>query len=120
MRLKRKYSMTSHAEFSRAREEGAAKSGLYLVLSTLSDPHLPSHKVGIIITKKVGNAVVRNRLRRRIHSILAKHIQNIDSSQGKRYIVTIMRWRAPDASSAELEQDWLKQARRLGMLNVSS
>ena len=120
MRLKRKYSMTSHAEFSLAREKGVAKSGLYLVLSTIPDPDLPHHKAGIIITKKVGNAVVRNRLRRRIHSILAKHIQDIDSSQGKRYIVTIMRWRAPQASNAELEQDWLKQARRLGILDVSS
>lgn len=119
MRLRRKYSMTSHAEFSSAREKGSSKSGAYLVLSTLVDPDLKHHKAGIIITKKVGNAVVRNRLRRRIHSILAKHILDIDSSQGKRYIVTILRWRAPQASIAELEEDWLKQARRLGMLNVS-
>lgn len=74
------------------------------------------HKAGIIITRKIGNAVTRNRLRRRIHNILAKHIEEIDCSQGKRYIVTILRWRAPQATSEELEKDWLKQARRLGML----
>ena len=120
MRLARKYSMTSRTEFSRTRKEGSAQSGAYLVLSTLADPELPYHKAGIIITRKIGNAVTRNLLRRRIHAILAKHINSIDSSQGKRYIVTVMRWRAPQASLAQLEQDWLNQARRLGILKPTS
>lgn len=120
MRLRRKYSMTRHAEFARTRENGHSKSGQYLILSSLTDPELPHHKAGIIVTRKVGNAVVRHRLKRRIHSILAKHLKDIDGSKGKRYIVTILRWRAPEASSAELEHDWLKQARRLGMLKSTA
>jgi ribonuclease P protein component len=116
MRLKRKYSMTRHAEFDQARKQGSAKSGRYLVVSTLPVSELSNHRAGIIITKKIGNAVTRNRLRRRIHNILGKHIDEIDCSQGKRYIVTIMRWRAPQATSIELEQDWLKQASKLGLL----
>lgn len=108
--------MTRHAEFNHAREQGSAKSGRYLVVSTLPAAELSRHKAGIIITKKIGNAVTRNRLRRRIHNILARHINEIDCSQGKRYIVTILRWRAPQASSRELEQDWLKQASKLGLL----
>ncbi len=115
MRLPRKFSMTSHAEFSRARQEGKAKGGAYLVLSTLSDEPLHHHLAGVIVTRKVGNAVTRNLLRRRIHHILAKHL---DSIEGKRYIVTILRWRAPEASFEELEADWLKQARRLGILTT--
>ncbi len=114
MRLPRKFSMTSHAEFSRARKDGKAKGGAYLVLSTLEDPSLPHHKVGVIATRKVGNAVVRNRLRRRIHHIMAKHLNTIE---GNRYIVTILRWRAPEASFEQLESDWLKQARRLGIVS---
>ena len=120
MRLARKYSMTMHGEFLRARTEGVAKGGAYLVVSSLANPALPHHKVGVITTRKIGNAVTRNRLRRRIHSILAKHIGDIESSQGKRYIVTVLRWRAPQASSAELEQDWLKQARQLGILKPTT
>ncbi len=108
--------MTRHAEFSRARKEGKAQGGAYLVLSSLIVPELTQHKVGIIVTRKIGNAVTRNLLRRRIHAILAKHIHRIDDSHGKRYIVTILRWRAPEASFAQLEQDWLKQASRLGIL----
>lgn len=113
MRLTRKFSMTSHGEFSRARKDGQAKGGAYLVLSTLKDESLQQHKAGVIVTRKVGNAVARNLLRRRIHHILAKHL---DSIEGTRYIVTILRWRAPEASFEQLEADWLKQARRLGIL----
>lgn len=113
MRLCRKYSMTRHAEFSRTRKEGVAKGGAYLVLSTLADAELPHHLAGVIITKKVGNAVTRNHLRRRVQAILAAHLHRI---QDKRYIVTVIRWRAPEATFAQLEADWLKQASRLGIL----
>jgi len=107
--------MTSHADFSRARKDGKAKGGAYLVLSTLADDALPHHKAGVIVTRKVGNAVMRNRLRRRIHHIMAKHLDEIE---GNRYMVTILRWRAPEASFEQLEADWVKQARRLGILTA--
>ena len=110
--------MTRHAEFNLARKQGIAKSGRYLVVSTLPSTELSHHKAGIIITKKIGNAVTRNRLRRRIHNILTKHIAEIDCPHGKHYIVTILRWRAPQASSNELEQDWLIQASKLGLLKT--
>lgn len=113
MRLRREYSMTRHAEFSRTREEGKAKGGAYLVLSTLADDELPHHKAAVIVTKKVGNAVTRNHLRRRIQAILASHMHRI---QNKRYIVTVIRWRAPQATFQQLEADWLKQATRLGII----
>ena len=116
MRLQRSFSMTRHAEFSRVRKDGVAQGGAYLVVSTLEDEALPHCMLGVIVTRKVGNAVTRNRLRRRIHAICAKHLSSIES---KRYLVTVLRWRAPEASFAELEADWLKQARRLGIL-VSS
>ncbi len=118
--------MKDHSEFSLARQKGEAKGGKYLVLSTLVDtskkdgqPNESTKKAGVIVTKKVGNAVMRNRLRRRVQSILAKYIDQIDDQGGTRYIVTIIRWRAPDATFAQLEKDWLKQANRLGILTTS-
>ncbi|MCP5537084.1 MAG: ribonuclease P protein component [Akkermansiaceae bacterium] len=116
MRLTRKYSMTRQAEFARTRTEGEAKGGAYLVLSTLSDPQLPHHKTGVIVTRKIGNAVTRNLLRRRIQAILTKHFHLINNDHGNRYVVTVLRWRAPQATFDELEKDWLKQARRLALL----
>ena len=112
--------MTRQAEFGRTRKEGVAKGGSYLVLSTLSDPELPHHKAGVIVTRKIGNAVTRNLLRRRIQAILTKHIDHINDDQGKRYIVTVIRWRAPQATFDQLEKDWLQQAQRLGILAPDS
>ncbi len=106
--------MKRHSEFTLTRVDGRAKGGRFLVLSHLASDSLPHSKFGIIVTKKIGNAVTRNLLKRRIHHIVAKHY---DELQGSHYIVTILRWRAPEATFAELEADWLKQASRLGILD---
>lgn len=110
--------MKQHSEFALTRKEGQAKSGGYLVVSTVQtdDTAAPAQKYGIIATKKIGNAVVRNKLRRRIQAIYAKHADRLDHPEQNRYIVTILRWRAPQATFAQLENDWLKQVNRLGIL----
>lgn len=117
MRLPRQSSITAHADFARVRQQGEAKGGKYLVLSSLKGERLSEHKAAVIVTKKVGNAVTRNRLRRRVQHIYAKHLKEIE---GTRYLVTILRWRAPEASFQQLEADWLKQAGRLKILNPQS
>jgi ribonuclease P protein component len=51
----------------RGRTAGTKHLSVYALGAARRDPR---PKVGIVITKKVGNAVVRNRLRRRCKSIL--------------------------------------------------
>ncbi len=114
MRLPRKYSMTNRAEFARSRECGKSRPGRFLVLSVLHESDLDHFRTGFITTKKVGKAHERNLLRRRFRAIIQKHGNTISSHY---YIVTIARWRAKDASYEELEKDWLKQARKLGIIN---
>ena len=113
MRLPRKFSMTQRAEFARSREHGKSRPGRYLVLSVLHQEDLDHFRTGFITTKKVGKAYQRNLLRRRFRAIMQKHGEQIDSQF---YIVTIARWRAIEASYEELEKDWLKQARKLGII----
>ncbi len=117
MRLPRTFTMSASSEFARVREQGEAKPGRYIVLSTLSDSDLEHIKVGLITTKKAGKAHTRNLLRRRFRSIIQKYGEQL---QDQRYIVTIARWRAAEASYKELEADWIKTAKRLGILNPSS
>jgi ribonuclease P protein component len=106
--------MTRRAEFSHARTAGDSRAGRFLILSTLADPALPHLKVAFITTRKVGKAHERNLIRRRLRAIVRTHGGAL--TDPKRFLVTIARHGAATASYAELEADWLKQARRLKLI----
>ena len=106
--------MTRRADFLRVRKNGRAKAGRFVVLSTLEDPDLDRLMVGIITTRKVGNAHDRNRVRRRPRAIIGCHGYSLASPH--RFLVVIPRPGSTEATHAELEKDWLKQARRLDLL----
>ncbi|MFC4994064.1 ribonuclease P protein component [Rubritalea tangerina] len=113
MRLPRKFSIVDRADFARVREQGKSRAGRYLVLSVLASDELEHFKSGLITTKKVGKAHQRNYLRRVFRAILQKHGESVRDDC---YIVTIARWRASEASYTDLEREWLKLAKKLGML----
>lgn len=103
--------MTRAFQFARVRNEGASIAGRLIVLSAapLPDPEEPS-KFGIICTKKLGGAVIRNKLRRRVREILRA---SGEPFQHGLHMVCILRWRAVEASYADLAKDWQKTARKL-------
>ena len=114
MRLPRKSSITRRADFSRVKSTGQAKAGRFVILSTLADSALGGLRVGLITTKRCGKAHERNLLRRRFRALIQTHAPGF--SQNQRFLVTIARPGAADASFADLEADWLRQARRLGLI----
>jgi ribonuclease P protein component len=61
-------SLRRRNEFARVQRRGKRRVGNQLVLLVL--PGRDRSRVGITITKATGNAVVRNRLRRRIKAVL--------------------------------------------------
>ena len=114
MRLSRPMRLRSRAEFQRSRKEGKSFAGKYLVVSVLRDEGATEPlRFGIILTRKVGNAVARNRVRRRVRSLLSKYGGRIEPGH---QLVIIARYTAPGASFDELENDWVKQLRRAGIL----
>lgn len=104
--------LRSSGEFALVRNKGTTFPGRYVVLSVLKldDPETPT-RYGFITSKKVGNAVQRNRLRRQFREIARHH----PLCKGY-WVVTIVRWRAAQASFDELRQDWLRAARRARLL----
>ena len=115
MRLSRVMRMKSRVEFSRVREQGVSFGGRYLVLGYLPEPKLAANfKFGIILTRKVGNAVVRNRIRRRVRAILGELGERVSDSG---YLVMIARKQASLASFEELRNDLKKLARKAGILS---
>lgn len=107
--------MTHRDEFMRVRTTGQAKAGRFVVLSTLVDSSLDGIRTGYITTKKAGKAHDRVRLRRIFRSMVRDYASEFVNLH--RYLVTIARHNAATATFAELEADWLKQARRLGLLS---
>ncbi len=114
MRLSRKQSITHRADFARVKKTGQAKAGRFVILSTLVDPSLTTLRTGFITTKRSGKAHERNLLRRRFRSLVQQHAPHFPEM--RRYLVTIARPGAALAEFAELEADWLRQARRLGLI----
>lgn len=71
------------------------------------------NRVGITVSKKLGHAVVRNRVRRRLREIYrlneAQFLPGYD-------IVVVARSRAVEASFQELRDSYLSLARKAGLL----
>ena len=79
-------------------------------MATLQDAKLEGLKFGFVTSKRVGNAVVRNGVRRRLRMIVREAGDQL--SEG-RYLVLIARYRAGEASQEDLRKDFLKLVKRL-------
>lgn len=51
----------------------------FVVIHTLSGDSEADLKVGFTVSKKVGNAVVRNKVRRRLRHIMRTHLHDVDA-----------------------------------------
>lgn len=104
--------LRSSGDFASVRSKGTAFPGRFVVLSVLKldDPGAPT-LFGFITSKKVGIAVQRNRFRRQLREIARHH-----PLQKGHWVVTIVRWRAAQATFEELKHDWLKAAKRARLL----
>ena len=61
--LSRRNRLTSSADFYRIREHGQCWSNRYIVLCKLAND-LPNSRFGFVVSKRIGNAVARNRAKR--------------------------------------------------------
>ncbi len=114
MRLSSNLRMKLACDFARVKSQGSSQAGKYLVLGALHVEALKEFQFGLITGGKLGNAVVRNRIRRLLREIVRAHRTEIAPGW---QMVIIARWRAPQATLAELENDWLRLARRMDLLS---
>lgn len=113
MRLPSSLRIKSSRDFARVRSEGTSHPGRFLVLQALRDAAPGGFKFGLISPRKLGTAVERNRIRRRLREIIRAHRARIVDGA---WLVVIARWRAPSAEFSELENEWLRLANRAGIL----
>ena len=70
-------------------------------------------RAGFVTSGRLGGAVVRNRIRRRLREIVRRHQNELQEGV---WFVIIARHEAATASYGALEDEWLRLARRASIL----
>lgn len=99
-------------EFSLVYKQGRPRFGKYVVVSVLPTNRTVS-RVGFAVGKKTGNAVERNKVKRRLKAIMAKQTGRI--SPGFDVIIGAKRGSVA-ANFQELEQDLCQALQLSGLL----
>ena len=110
MQFPRERRLTESGEFRQVRAAGRSKAGKSLVVGISTENGESPARFGIITTKKIGNAVTRNRARRRIRAVIQDAGDHIPP--GTR-VVTIARHKAATIPFGKLRSEWLWLTRKL-------
>jgi ribonuclease P protein component len=105
--------LTHTSDFDRVKEGGHAERGRFIVLAALTVQNSGATLASFITSGRLGSAVVRNRVRRRLREIVRKHQHNLREGL---WIVVIARPDATKASYHALEDEWLRLAKRASIL----
>ena len=100
--MKKKFIVKHNYDFEKIINEGIVKKNSSFVIYSLAN-NLNYDKYGISVSKKIGNAVIRNKYKRKIRSIIDNYKKNY--VKGLDYII-ILRRGAVEKSFQELEKDF--------------
>ena len=103
------------SDFLRVKTDGEAQRGSLMILGVLQtheDEPRP-FRAGFVTSKRIGGAVVRNRVRRRLREIVRQHQHTLRPGI---WLVVIARPPAARAGYRQLEDEWLRLAKRAFIL----
>ena len=101
MGISRELSLKKRPQFIRVYEEGRKKNCHNFVLYWLTD--CEQKQFGFTVSRKIGNAVIRNKVKRKLVELVRKHLDRFED--GTWYVFNAKR-RAAQASFRELEMDF--------------
>ena len=104
-RLKKRY------QFSYVYKYGEHVSGNYIVLY-FTTSKTKTVKVGFAVTKKVGHAVVRNKIRRRLREIVKNQLQNLKQNYN---IIVVAKDNITNARFDELANEFNKLIKKANL-----
>ena len=93
------------------RRDGASVHGRFMLLSVLPNVAEGVARIGIVTSRRVGGAVDRNRVRRRLREIVRAERERLLPGM---WFVIVARQRAVDAAFADLRAELLRLAQRAG------
>jgi ribonuclease P protein component len=105
--------LTHRSEYERVKRNGITQRGKVLMLNAMPMENSGPWRAGFVTSARLGSAVVRNRVRRRLREIVRRHQNELRQSV---WFVIIARHEAVTASYGALEDEWLRLARRASIL----
>jgi ribonuclease P protein component len=101
------------AEFARVRLEGKPVHGRMMVMGVLRQAGTIETRVGIVTSRRIGCAVIRNRVRRKLREIFRSMRPRLEPGI---WLVVVAKPPAANASLVALTGEWSQLARRGGIL----
>lgn len=96
-------------EFAEAREHGRRVVSKCFILNWMESKHAALSRLGVVTSRKVGPAVVRNRARRLLREVFRRHQHAI---RGPLDVVLVARAPIAGRRFAEVEREYLTVLRR--------
>jgi ribonuclease P protein component len=105
--------LTHRLEYERVKRNGITQRGKLLMLNAMPLENSGPWRAGFVTSSRLGGAVVRNRVRRRLREIVRRHQHELQQSI---WFVIVARHEAATAGYGALEDEWLRLARRASIL----
>lgn len=110
--MKKTVSLKENHLFRRLYSKGQSAASPFLAVYIRRNGR-PGNRLGLTVSTKLGHAVVRNRVRRRLREIYRLNEDKLVSGVD---MVVVARVRAAHAAYWQLEESFLKLCGRLGVL----
>ena len=105
--------LTQPSQFAQVKAKGETVRGQFLMLGVLTVEESTPFRAGIVTSRRVGDATVRNRVRRRLRDIVRTEQTQVKNGV---WMVVIVRPPAVRASYAALRDEWLRLVKRASIL----
>ena len=112
LRLGRKRRVTQNRDFMRVRQQGQRLVMGCLIANWQRLPEGAGPKLGVVTSKKIGNAVARSRARRLLRESFRQHQHELVTSVE---LVLVARPSIAGCDYARVEKDFLTSVRRAGL-----
>ena len=109
--MKKTVSLKENHVFRRLYNKGQSAVSPYLAIY-IRRTGRPGNRLGFTVSTKLGHAVVRNRVRRRLREIYRLHEDRLVNGMD---MVIVARVRAAHSSYQELDESFIRLCRKLGV-----
>ena len=108
--LIKEYRMRTTRDYNKVYKYGKKIPSRYILVFVLKSGQNIS-RFGFVTSKKVGNAVTRNKIKRRLRAVVQKNLPRLHQGYD---LIIIARNSARHASAEQLEKDLMKAMQRAG------